>query len=73
MAGKHVAAWQSPGLPVPGFQWNERTTKSYAEARAGKLIDEHPAGSDASLAFAQGKLLADNIADQFETATVGTV
>jgi len=71
MAGKHQGAFEPPGIGVvTGFEWNERTTKAYAEGRTLNVTNYHPAGSDASLAHDAG---AANWADptaQFETALV---
>ena len=71
MAGKHTGAYENSDDPLP-FEWNERTTKAYAEGRAG-LDAKHDVGSDAERAFVAGQNAAANIADQFETATIGTI
>jgi len=71
MAGKHTGAF-SPipvgSAAVPGFEWNERTTKAYAEGRSNQAANGHPINSDADAAWKQGQANAADPAFQFETA-----
>lgn len=72
MAGKHVGAF-TPNLGIStevvgGFEWNPKTSRAYDEGRRGAPDPGHATGSDAAIAFKNGKdnLLIGNL--QFETA-----
>ena len=68
MAGKHQAAWVNAIVALPGFQWNERTTKAYAEGRSGLVANGHPTGSPAFIAYQSGAAGEALASQQFETA-----
>ena len=70
MAGKHTGAFSPAPVgsaAVPGFEWNPKTTKAYAEGRGG-IPATHATGSDADLAHAAGVANVLDSAFQFETA-----
>lgn len=70
MAGKHDGAWAnaSGANVIAGFEWNPRTTKAYAEGRAGVIANGHVVGSDAYRAYLAGVELAGFNTQKFETA-----
>lgn len=69
MAGKHTGAHASGGTAVPGFSWNDKNSKAYAEGRGAINTNQHPAGSEASVAWIKGDARKAQAGEKYETAS----
>lgn len=70
MAGKETGAFANTAAQIIDsgqFQWNPKVAKAYAEGRGGYTTNQHPAGSEASVAWIQGDSLKASSNQQFET------
>ncbi len=65
---KWTGAWDVAVDSVPGFEFNPRTSKAYAEGREGVLANGHLLGSDADIAYKAGANFSADPGSKFETA-----
>ena len=71
MAGKHTAI--ATVVVGEGFEFNPKADRAYAEGRAGSAAKPPVTDLLIAAAWQKGDDLKANQADQYETATVGTI